>query len=265
MKPILALTGLTILVCGLVPAQERVVVPARNTTHPRQVYVKTLNHSITVKTYAGPDVIVEVGAAESRRNRRPPADAAGMKRLDVPRGLEITEEENVIHINPSVLVSGPITISVPVDTSLNLQTHNGSLNVDGVHGEIVAHAFNGHIELTNVSGTVVADAFNGPIHVSMDRVDQGKPLSFSTFNSSIDVTLPADVKATAKFKTDRGDIYSDFEVTMSTGSPVLQPDNSGQGKYRVRFDRGMQGTINGGGVEMNFHTFNGSIFIRKKK
>jgi len=133
-----------------------------------------------------------------------------------------------------------------------------------VHGEIVAHTFNGRIDLTNVSGTVVADAFNGPIHVTMDRVDQGKPLSFSTFNAKIDVTFPADLKANAKFKTDHGEIHSDFEVGLTSGSPILQPDTSGQGKYRVRFDRGVQGTINGGGVEMSFHTFNGSIFIRKK-
>jgi hypothetical protein len=99
----------------------------------------------------------------------------------------------------------------------------------------------------------------------MDRVDQGKPLSFSTFNSKVDVTLPADVKATCKFKTDRGDIYSDFDVTMSGSNPTMQPDNSGQGKFRVRFDRGMQGNINGGGVEMSFRTFNGPIYLRKKK
>jgi hypothetical protein len=264
MKPTLAFAALTILACQMASAQERVVVPARNSTHPRQVFVKSLNHSITVKTYSGSEVIVEVGGSERRQRPNPP-DAAGMRRLDVPRGLEITEEDNVIHINPSVLVSGPVTVTVPVDTSLNLESHNGSVNVDGVHGEIVAHSYNGHIDLTNVSGTVVADTFNGPIHVTMDRVDQTKPLSFSTFNSRVDVTLPADVKATAKFRTDHGDIYSDFEVTMNAGAPILQPDNSGQGRYRLRFDRGMQGTINGGGVEMNFRTFNGSIFLRKKK
>jgi hypothetical protein len=52
---------------------------------------------------------------------------------------------------------------------------------------------------------------------------------------------------------------------MSGSNPVMQPDNSGQGKFRVRFDRGMQGTINGGGVEMSFRTFNGPIYLRKKK
>jgi DUF4097 and DUF4098 domain-containing protein YvlB len=70
---------------------------------------------------------------------------------------------------------------------------------------------NGHTELTGISGTVVAHTLNGPIHVTMDRVDPSKPLSFSSLNGVIDVTLPADVKANVKFKTMRSDIYSDFE------------------------------------------------------
>ena len=50
-------------VCALASAQEstgqRVVVPARNTTHPRVVKASLLNSGITVKTHAGKDVIVE--------------------------------------------------------------------------------------------------------------------------------------------------------------------------------------------------------------
>jgi len=265
MKRIPALTGLTVLLCAPAPAQERIVVPASNASHPRQVYVNTRNHSVAVKTYDGKDVIVEVGSGRASRRAGRSADTAGMKRLDVPRGLEITEEDNVIHVRASATLKGPVAITVPVETSLNLQALNASLTVDGVHGEIVAHTFNGHIDLTSVSGTVVADAFNGPIHVTMDRVDQGRPLSFSTFNARIDATFPADLKANVKFKTNHGEIYSDFEVGLTPGSPILQADNSGQGKYRVRFDRGMQGAINGGGVEMSFHTFDGTIFIRKKR
>jgi hypothetical protein len=265
MKRTSAVAGLAILACALAPAQERIVIPPSSTSHPRQVYVDTFNHSIAVKSYDGKDVVVEAGSASSSRHERQRAETAGMHRLDVPRGLEITQEENTIHVRGGVTLAGDITLTVPVDTSLNLKTHNGSLDVDGVQGEIVAHAFNGHIDITNVSGTVVADTFNGPIHVTMDRIDPGKPLSFSTFNAKIDATFPADLKANVKFKTDHGEIHSDFEVGLAPGSPVLQPDTSGQGKYQVRFDRGMQGAINGGGVEMNFHTFNGSIFIHKKR
>ena len=36
------------------------------------------------------------------------------------------------------------------------------------------------------------------------------------------------------------------------------------GRYRVRIDKAMYGSINGGGPEMQFVTYNGNILIHKK-
>jgi DUF4097 and DUF4098 domain-containing protein YvlB len=46
---------------------------------------------------------------------------------------------------------------------------------------------------------------------------------------------------------------------------VVQENRSGQGKYRVQFDRAMYALINGGGPEIQFTTFNGNIYLRKAK
>jgi DUF4097 and DUF4098 domain-containing protein YvlB len=108
---------------------------------------------------------------------------------------------------------------------------------------------------------VVAHTLNGAIHVTMDRVDPSKPLSFSSLNGPIDVTLPADVKANVSFKTMRAEIYSDFEITI--GSAVK--DHSGGLKFRLRIDNNFDGVINGGGVPISFHTLRGTIYLRKKK
>ncbi|MBV9308345.1 MAG: hypothetical protein JOZ45_19525 [Acidobacteriaceae bacterium] len=48
---------------------------------------------------------------------------------------------------------------------------------------------------------------------------------------------------------------------MSSSEGGRQPD----GTYHLRFDRTLRGTINGGGPEFQFTTFNGQIYIRKKK
>ena len=98
----------------------------------------------------------------------------------------------------------------------------------------------------------------------MDRVDPSRPLSFSTLNGSIDVTLPADLKANVKFKTMRADIYSDFEMALG-GSASLAKDASGMLRFRLGFGDGLEGTINGGGVAATFHTLHGTIYLRKKK
>jgi DUF4097 and DUF4098 domain-containing protein YvlB len=120
--------------------------------------------------------------------------------------------------------------------------------------------------VSHVSGSVVAHALNGRVLVSLDRVTANKSMSFSSLNGNVDVTLPADVKANVRMKTDNGEIYSDFDVKLdaSARQPVVE-GNKSSGQYRVRFDKGVYGTINGGGPEMQFTTFNGTIFIRKAK
>jgi DUF4097 and DUF4098 domain-containing protein YvlB len=115
---------------------------------------------------------------------------------------------------------------VPTDTSLNLKSFDGSIAVDGVHGEIDASSHNGQITLAKVSGTVVANAFNGVLKVAMDRVDPAKPMSFSTFNGAIDVTFPADLKANIKLKTNHPDIFSDFDIKLIGGHPITEKNNT---------------------------------------
>ncbi|HTS27180.1 MAG TPA: DUF4097 family beta strand repeat-containing protein [Bryobacteraceae bacterium] len=266
MKRTLALMGLTLTLCALACAQEntgdRVVVPARNSTHPRVVNASLTNGSITVKTYNGRDVIVEVGNSGSTSRRQPDRSLDGMHRVDMPiRGLSVEEEDNVIHIRTNSPEVGNLVITVPPDTSLQLRSTHGSVNADGIRGEIEAHSTNGAIHLTNISGTVVADTTNGSVTVSMDRVDPGKPLAFSTTNGSLDVTLPSDVKANLRLRSFRGEIWSDFDMKLTGGQPTTTADG---GKFRVEYDRTIYATVNGGGTEISLRSMNGRIMVRKK-
>jgi hypothetical protein len=184
MKLSLALTGLTFALCWPAPAQDtgdRVVVPARNSTRPRKVDVSLMRGSITVKAYTGKEVIVETksGAAAGET----PRVVEGMRRLDLPvRGLSVEEEDNVVTVRLGIRSGShsELVISVPADTSLNLRSTQGNIDVQGVNGEIDVHTTNGHVTLTNVSGSVVAHSLNGPIQCTLDKVDAAKPLSFST-------------------------------------------------------------------------------------
>ena len=91
-------------------------------------------------------------------------------------------------------------------------------------------------------------------------------MSFSTMNGEIDVTLPANIKTNVKMKTDQGDIFTDFDVKLDATSqpPQVEDKRKKGGRYRVRLNRGTSGTINGGGPEIQFTTFNGNILIHKK-
>jgi len=270
MKLSLALLSITLAAGSLARAQEaagdRVVVPVRNTTHPRKVDASLMHGSITVKSYAGKEVIVEARGSSGSSPDKGDRTVEGLKRLDFPaRGLTVEEEDNVVTVrmNMNSGRSGDVVISVPADTSLKLHTLHGEISVEGVHGELEVDSLNGAVTLANVSGTVVAHSLNGAIKASIDSVDSTKPLSFSTLNGSIDVTLPADFKANVKLTTDHGEIYSDFDFKM--GGSITQRNDTSDGKFRINIDRTLTGSINGGGAEATFHTFNGRIYIRKKK
>lgn len=268
MKITLALLGLNLAVCSLVGAQEpagdRVVVPARNTNHPRKVDVSLLHGSITVKAYAGKEVVVETRGGGGSTGSQSNQTVDGLRRLDFPpRGLSVEEEDNVVTVRMPSNRNSNLVISVPAETSLKLHTLHGEIEVEGVNGEIDADSLHGPVTLTNVSGNVLAHSLNGAIKATVDRVDASKPMSFSTLNGSIDVTLPADFKANLKLTADHGEIYSDFDFKL--GGNITQKNDTSDGRFRVRIDRTLSGTINGGGAEATFHTYNGRIYIRKKK
>ena len=271
----LALVNLSVLTCTLACtialAQDadtgRVVVPARNTTRARKVDVNVMGGGITVKAYNGKEVIVETkDVAQGNRRQREEKAPPGMHRIDGPtRGLSVEEENNVITVRVPGPQHGSLTISVPPDTNLSLRTMNGAIHVEGVKGEIAVDTLNGAIELANVSGSVLANTLNGKMSVVMDAVDAGKALSFTSMNGTIDVTLPANFKSTLKMRTDHGAIYSDFDVQPGQGGTITQKNDTPDGKFRVKVDRTLSGTINGGGAETTLKTYNGTIYLRKKK
>ncbi len=256
------------LIGGMAFAQDtgdHVTVPFRDASKPRTLVVKVINGGMTIRGYDGKDVIIEAhGIARERHSHEPPA---GMHRLgDNNTGLDVTEDNNVVTVQAGIMHSADLNIQVPVQTSLRLTTMNGGkIQVENVSGEIEAQNMNGAVTLTNVSGSVVANSMNGRVTVSLDHVTPNKTMSFSTMNGPIDVTLPGDMKADLRMRTDNGDIFTDFDVKLQgSGPPIVDDQRGNGGRYRVRVDKTLYGSINGGGPEIRFTTYNGTITIHKK-
>lgn len=244
---------------------NRVTVPFSNPSGAKRLTCALVHGSITVKAHNAKEAIVEATGRNGRGSRLQPPP--GMRRIGGTTGLTVEESGNQIKVSAdSHSRTTDITIYVPADTSVKLNTVNsGHITVEGISGEIDVNNLNGNINVTNVSGAVVAHTLNGKLIVSLNQVTANKAMSFSTLNGNVDVTLPADTKANLKMKSENGDIFSDFEITLKPTSQPAQETKTSDGKrYRVRFDKAMYGSINGGGPEVQFTTLNGTIYIRKK-
>jgi hypothetical protein len=243
---------------------DRVTVPLSDPARPVVLKASLLNGSITVKAHAAKDVIVEARVREEGERR---SSRTGSRRIMIATtGLTVDEDNNEVRVSAdSVQRTIDLTILVPVRTSVNLRTVNdGDLKVIGIDGEIDVNDVNGEVTLQDVSGNAVAHALNGNVTVNFKAVNPAKPMAFSSLNGDIDVVFPADLKANVSIASDRGDVFSDFDIALQRSNSVTVQDSRARGgKYRVQTEKTVRGTINGGGPEIQFKNFNGAIYIRK--
>jgi len=261
-----AMAGAALLapLAGAQSSPDRVSVNLSDPARPAFIKASMVNGGITVKAYEGKEVIVEARTRNEEREK----PSGGPKRLNISTtGLSIEEENNEVRINTeSYARTIDLTISVPMHTSVKLRAVNdGDITVTGIEGEIDVDDVNGAVTLNNISGSAVAHALNEHVHATFVKVNSQKPMAFSSLNGDIDVTFPADVKANVSIRSDRGDVFSDFDVQLQASAPKQEvEDGRGKGgKYRVKIDKTVHGTINGGGPEYQFTNFQGQIYIRK--
>ena len=274
MKKVVSMTLFAGLVLAIAAAYgqdvgvDRFVVAFSDPSRPGLLKVNLINSGISVKSHAGQDVIIESKSNNNRNRRRPLTTPDGLRRIDTDNlGLAIEEENNVMSItarNPNN--SGDIEVQVPAKTNLNLKTVNGGdIVVEGVEGEIEIANTNGNVLLTNVAGSVVAHATNGRLVASLRDATPNKPMSFTSMNANVEITLLSTTKANLKMRIDNGVIYSDFDIQLCSVTAIVEDQRSRGGNIRIQTDRTINGTINGGGSDFDLRTLNGNIYIRKSK
>ncbi|GAB3990863.1 hypothetical protein GCM10028807_19030 [Spirosoma daeguense] len=252
--------------------KEQLVVPLSDPGKPGTLRANLINGSIRVTGYSGKDVIIDVASTPSnRRSKREENDdknSNGMKRISPGNPLDISarEKSNTINIETnSVHQSIDLNIKVPQQFSLRIGTINhGQIVVDNVTGEIEVNNVNGSIELTNIGGSAVANTVNGGVIATFKSVNTDTPMAFSTLNGNVDVTFPASAKMNLKLKSDRGDMFTDFDMDVDKSASKVNKSNQ-NGMYRVSIDEWVQGKVNGGGREIMMKNMNGNIYVRKAK
>ncbi|GGG49253.1 DUF4097 family beta strand repeat-containing protein [Hymenobacter glacieicola] len=252
-------------------SKEQLIVALSSPGKPGVLHLKLVGGSIRVEGTSGRDVVIDVAnRASNRRESSSSDDAApnGMRRLSKVNGLDVTAQEKDNHVylktqswqNPVDFV-----IKVPRQFSLQLATVNdGNISVQNVAGELEISNVNGSIRLEDVAGSAVLNTVNGDIVSTFREITGGVPMAFSSVNGKIDVSLPARAKADLKLKSDRGEIYSDFDLAVDNSAPKVTR-TAKDGTYRVSQESWTSGKLNGGGAEFMMKTLNGNIYIRKAK
>lgn len=273
MKKLIAISIVLFTTCTVLAQEkfsEQVTIPLSKPGAPSRIELDHLNGDITVIGYSGNEVLITATAAGSSsldwgcedcdesKSTVPP----GMKRVNAnPMELRARETNNVVEIeSDSWKRRMNIEIKAPNNCDLNLSTVHGAISVTNVTGSMEISGVNGGISLENVSGSVVANSVNGDVKAIFKGLVEGQPMSFVTLNGDVDVTLPANTKATTKLRSERGEIYTDFDMALERSKTNVKKDN---GEYEVSINSWVYGKINGGGPEFTFKNMNGSIIVRK--
>jgi hypothetical protein len=254
---------------------EQLSIPLTFPNKSGSLNINIITGSIKVEGYSGNEVLVQAGTSGDT-NKHPISNGGpmnrkkGLKKINGSKGFELIAEEknNVVTIGfdkPNLELE--IVVKVPRNFSLNLSTINdGDIIVENVNGNHEISNINGSIDLINIGGSVVANALNDDINVTFNSVTPNTPMAFTNLNGEVNVTFPANLKATLKAKSENGDVLSDFDIKLSNGSSNKSYTKDVKtGLYKITKDEWIKGDINGGGAEIMMKSLNGDLIINKSK
>jgi hypothetical protein len=136
-------------------------------------------------------------------------------------------------------------IMVPRRANLeNVRLINGGLQITGVTGPVKASSVNGSIKADKLAGQTDLSTINGRLEADFQRLSKCYPISLTSVNGPIRVSLPPGAGATVTANNLSGGIDADF------GRAWRAP-----GGHRL------DASVNGGGALIRVHNLNGGISI----
>jgi DUF4097 and DUF4098 domain-containing protein YvlB len=163
-------------------------------------------------------------------------------------------------------VSGNVDVA-DIENGVFCQTTSGDVRAKNVTGNADLNCVSGDVIAENIRGDVEGDTVSGSVKfmgISGARVVKGKTMSGSTiytgdFNPNgrytlsahsgkVEMTIPSGSAFDLAASTFSGTIKSEFDVKIS-------------GKLNKKK---INGSVNGGGADVNLKTFSGNIYLKKK-
>jgi DUF4097 and DUF4098 domain-containing protein YvlB len=137
-------------------------------------------------------------------------------------------------------------IKVPMKARLDeVENVNGSVEIEGVRGNVHASTVNGHLEAKGLASEAKLATVNGGVEAVFDKLDGS--VSLKTVNGHVELTLPSNVNADVSGSTVNGGIHSDPGLTVKKNWPVGSE---------------LHGTLGKGGATVKTETVNGGIRVK---
>ena len=173
------------------------------------------------------------------------ADAIRIK-TDYPDwDQNFTDDQKGRYNNPALV---DYTVTVPRNVRLDsVDLVNGSLDVDGVEGDVKASSVNGRITARGLAGVAKLSTVNGNLEATFTKLDEAKPISLGSVNGNVTLIIPSDASAVVKAGTVHGDISNEFGLNVQHGDYV------GHELY---------GQLGAGGARIKLGNVNGRIWIK---
>jgi hypothetical protein len=136
-------------------------------------------------------------------------------------------------------------IMVPRGANLeNVKLINGGLSISGVAGPVKASSVNGHIKADRLTGQADLSTVNGRLEADFQSLSRCNPISLTSVNGPIRLSLPSGAGATVSAQNLSGGIDADFGRA-----------------WRAPSGHKLEASIHGGGAMIRLHNVNGGISI----
>lgn len=215
---------------------------------------------VTVEGHSGNEIIF------SSRNHKEHQDerAAGLRSVNslglednTGLGINVSDKGNVVEVRQLKKTSSPdIKILVPKGVIVSYtheSQYGGTASFKNLTNEIEISAQYNSIELDNVTGPLTVKTIYGHVEAVFDT-NIKDPISIVSIYGYVDVSLPQATKANLKLSTSYGEIFV---------APAFDIKIQPTGEWREYSDR-VNGTINGGGINIEMRCDYGKVYLRKK-
>lgn len=254
-------------------------------------YLANINGDVTTEAYNGDKVLLEARVsleAESPEQLKQAQSDIGIGRMDLQdtviiyvknpcnpfgkrkdnwKGKTKTEwgyswEQNCKQ-RDSYSYTIHFTLKVPAQINLYVSTiNNGDVSVKGVRGNLALYNVNGSIAMEEGAGITTAYTINGDVDMIYSQTPGGSS-RYYTLNGDINAWYPQNFGADISFKSRNGDLYTDIKE-LEYQPMMIEKSSASENGIAFRVEARSSIKIRNGGVQLDFETFNGNVYIREQ-